>query len=232
MSNLSNAQWSKKRLLIGMVLICIVAAILCSGFHKHLSFNNIKSHSVWLRDYVENHYMRSVLLYMSTYFILIMCCMPGIAFLSLIGGFLFGVIPATIFTNIAATTAATLFFFMMRYMIGVYVQLKFAHRLVGFNAMIEKRGWLFLLALRLFPMIPFFTINLLASLTKIRPTVFMWTTAVGIIPSTLIFTFAGRQLGTLVEFRQIFSFPILAALGALIALIGMSYLINRYYKIF
>lgn len=229
---MSNKEWSKKRLWLGVILVLILAIACYCGVPQNLTFAQVKANSLRLHTYVQQQYAWSVFLYICTYISVVLCCLPGIALLNVIGGFVFGVAPTLVFAIFAATTGAIAIFFMMRYMIGAYVQMRFARRLEGFNSMVEKRGWLFLLMLRLFPMLPFFTINLLASMTKIKVSIFIWTTAVGIIPSTLVFAFAGKQLGSLLEFRQLFSLPILAALFALVVMVSVSYLLNRRYKFF
>jgi len=52
-----------------------------------------------------------------------------------------------------------------------------------------------LLLIRLVPAVPFFVANLLPALVGVRFRTFLWTTAVGIIPGGIVFTWIGVGLG-------------------------------------
>ncbi|WP_435660939.1 TVP38/TMEM64 family protein [Leisingera caerulea] len=84
------------------------------------------------------------------------------------------------------------------------------------DAWTEERGALALLAARLVPVIAFNLINYAAGLTRVRLWTFVWTTALGILPVTLLSTWFGAQMLDL-------DWPLLAAVsaGLLIALLAM-----------
>lgn len=65
------------------------------------------------------------------------------------------------------------------------------------DRLVRSAGWPGLLALRLVPAVAFTAINWGAGLTSLRRWTFAWTTAVGIIPGTLLFTFTGSGFATL-----------------------------------
>lgn len=229
---MSNVRWSKKRLILAAVVIVFVIIIWSTGLHKKLTFENVKYNAVWLRDQVEHHYCWSAMVYLGTFITVIVCGLPATAVMNIIGGYLFGVIPGVIFVVIAATTGGTMFFLVVRYIIGSYLQSRFAAQLKKFNESWNERGWLFLLTLRCIPLVPFFMVTTLAGLTNVRPITFMWTTAVGIIPSALIFAYAGRQLGTINQLRDIFTVPVLSALILLLLLAGVSILVIGKRRVF
>lgn len=229
---MSNKSWSKKRLVVAVIVLIFIAVIWSTGLHKKLTFDQVKNNAVWLRDQVEHHYWWSVILYLAIFITVILCSLPAAALMNIIGGFLYGVIQGVFFVVIAATIGGTLFFLIVRYIIGNYLQSKFSTQLHNFNAMWKARGWLFLLMLRCIPLIPFFMVNILAGLTTISTTTFIWTTALGVIPTALIFTYAGRQLGTINELQDVFTIPILSALVLLLLFALLPVLFNRYRKIF
>ena len=84
------------------------------------------------------------------------------------------------------------------------------------DAWTEERGALALLAARLIPVIAFNLINYAAGLTRVRPWTFIWTTALGILPVTLLCTWFGARMLEM-------DWPVLAAVsaGLLIALFAM-----------
>jgi uncharacterized membrane protein YdjX (TVP38/TMEM64 family) len=152
--------------------------------------------------------------------------------MSIVGGFLFGVGNGIFYINISATLGATLFFLLVRYFIGSYVQVRYAAKLLSFNQMMRKKGWLFILTIRCIPLIPFFMVNMLAGLTALPIRTFMWTTSLGIVPTSVIFAYAGKEFTKLTSMRDIFSFPILVAVILLLMLVLIPVIVHRYRKIF
>jgi uncharacterized membrane protein YdjX (TVP38/TMEM64 family) len=119
--------------------------------------------------------------------------------LSLTYGWLFGFVPAVLVVTFASTSGATISFLLARYLIGDWVQRRFGDKLVWFNAAVERDGAFFLFTLRLVPAVPFWLVNLLAGMTKIRATTFWWVSQLGMLPGTLVFIYAGSQVATVQE---------------------------------
>jgi dihydrolipoamide dehydrogenase len=113
--------------------------------------------------------------------------------------------------SFAASIGATLAFLASRMVLRDWVQSKFGDRLAMINAGIEREGWFYLLTLRLIPLFPFFVINLLMGLTKIRTWTFYWASQIGMLPGTILYVYAGTQLG-----RFEVSFGLLLALSLLL----------------
>ncbi len=83
-------------------------------------------------------------------------------------------------------------FLFARYLLGQLLQDKYQLQLDRFNREMEASGSRYLLTLRLIPIFPFFLINFLSGLTRVPLKTFAWTTALGIIPGTIIFAYAGQ----------------------------------------
>lgn len=224
--------WSKKRLILGSVFIAAVIVAWKMGLHSYLSIENIQTHAAWLHQQVAEHYCRSVSIYMVTFIIVVISCLPGTAFMNIVGGFLFGVLSGVIYIVFAATVSATLFFYLVRYVIGSFIQERYQYRLTHFNRKIKESGWVYLLIVRCIPVIPFFMVNLFAGLTKISVRTYLWTTLVGVIPTAIIFAYAGQHLNKVTGWKDVFSVPILLALLLLITGALVPLIINRYRKIF
>lgn len=225
-------KWLNHRIIIGALIISLILVLWLSGIKNCLTFEQIKKNSMWLHQQVHEHYWRTVVLYISTFVVVVIACLPGAALMSIVGGYLFGVSFGVLYLTIGATLGAFLFFMFVRYVLGIYLQERYAHRLVKFNRLTQKKGWLFLLMLRCLPLVPFAMVNLLAGLTTIKTFTFLWVTAVGVIPTGIIFTFAGRQLATINSFSDIFTPSIIGSLVLLMVVVILPVLINRYRKIF
>ncbi|SNS77863.1 Uncharacterized membrane protein YdjX, TVP38/TMEM64 family, SNARE-associated domain [Anaerovirgula multivorans] len=182
-----------------IVIIVILFILVFSLIHyldltKILSFENLKSYKILLKNFVHNHYFVSLLSYIVIYIIIATLGVPVAIILSLLGGFLFGVSKAVLFINISATIGATITFLLSRHYIGSWVQNKYKKNLSSFNKSLQENGKYYLLSIRLVPVFPFILINLLCGLTNISTKDFIWTTSIGIIPSSIIYAYAGVNL--------------------------------------
>lgn len=65
------------------------------------------------------------------------------------------------------------------------------------DRLVASAGWSGLLTLRLIPAVAFTAINWAAGLTQIKRGTFLWTTAIGILPGAIVFTWSGSGLAAL-----------------------------------
>ena len=94
--------------------------------------------------------------------------LPGAAVLTLAEGGLFGLVVGTVAVSFASTIGATLACLVSRFFLREWVQSKFGDKLATINNGVEKEGAFYLFSLRLVPIFPFFVINLLMGLTRMR----------------------------------------------------------------
>lgn len=201
----------KKEIIIGIGIVILFFFIRAMGWHQYFSLESIKSNKEMLLQSVQAHYAIAVVTFIIVYILSVSLSLPGATVLTLSGGFLFGAILGVIYVNIGATIGATVIFILARYLIGSKLQNKYQDKLNTFNAELKEKGYLYMLTLRLIPLFPFFLINILAGLTNLPLRTFIWTTAVGIFPGSLVYTFAGKQLGTIHSLKDIFTPQIFAA---------------------
>lgn len=220
------------RIFFGSLFLMCIGYIWYSGFYKYLSFEQMKAHSFWLHKQVYFHYWNMVFLYLITYTAIIVCCLPGAGFMSIIGGFLFGFFKGLLYIMIGANIGAFSSFLIVRYLVGEYVQNKYKIKLQNINTRIEKRGWYYLVLIRCIPLVPFFIVNVAIGLTRIRLFTFLWTTIIGIIPTSVIFAYTGKQLATILKLEDILSWQMLFAFIVLVLIVLIPTLIAQRYKIF
>ena len=201
----------KIRLGIGIGLIVFIILLRFSGVGSYFKFEHLKEHRESLQNMVQKHYTSSVFLYIILYAFLVSLSVPTSALLTVTGGFLFGTIPGLMYTNIGATTGAVISFVLFRYFLGSIVQKKYKAKLEGFNNAVEEQGTYYLVVVHFLAFVPFVLINILASFTNISLWTFIWTTAVGIIPGSLVYSDAGSQLATIDSLKDIFSIHIVVA---------------------
>jgi uncharacterized membrane protein YdjX (TVP38/TMEM64 family) len=74
------------------------------------------------------------------------------------------------------------------------VQRRFGGKLAAINRGIEKEGAFYLFSLRLIPLIPFEAINFTMGVTPMPLRTFYWVSQAGMLPATIVFVNAGREL--------------------------------------
>lgn len=172
-----------------------VAAFFYFDLWALLSFEYLKQNRDRLLDYTHANYATAVLIFIGVYIAQTAFSLPGGLILTLAGGFLFGSVLGTVFVNIGATTGATLAFLAARYVLRDWVESKFGDKLNAIQSGFAQNAASYLLTLRLIPLFPFFLVNLAAGITRVKTGVYVASTALGIIPGSFVYAYAGRQLG-------------------------------------
>ena len=127
------------------------------------------------------------------------CFVPFPAELVALGaGALFGVAAGAALVWLGAMLGAALSFALARRLGRPFVAAMLSQKgLAKLDAWTERQGTVSLLAARLAPVVAFNLVNYAAGLTAVRWPVFLWTTAVGIVPITLICATFGATMRTL-----------------------------------
>jgi uncharacterized membrane protein YdjX (TVP38/TMEM64 family) len=216
-----------KRLTLLVIIVGLIIGLRFIGIGSQLTLENLQANAARLRDFSDGHFIISVIAFILIYIIVTGFSLPGALILTLAGGFLYRTLLAAVFVNIGATAGATLAFVFARYIAGTWIQQKYADKLSGFNAELEKNGPGYLLTMRLIPVFPFFLINLFAGLTRIPLRTFVWTTSLGILPGSLVYAYAGQQLGNIHNVKDIFTTRILIAFLLLAGLAILPIIIRK-----
>ncbi len=156
-----------------------------------------------------------VLAYFVVFALLTALCLPGAAALMLLAGAGFGLTWGSLLATLASTAGACLTMLGARYLLRHRVESRWAARLHQVNQGLQAQGAMYLLSLRLLPVIPFVPLNLISGLTRLPVWTFFWASAVGMLPGTVVYVYAGTQLATVRSVEQLWSRNLLAALAAL-----------------
>jgi uncharacterized membrane protein YdjX (TVP38/TMEM64 family) len=215
------------KIAIALALVVPLAIAYYTGIGDHLNLDSLKLHKNLLHTFVAEHYLRSVCYFIIAYILVGAFSFPFASLATITGGFLFGTPLGMLYTNIGATLGGIVAFLSYRYLFGNWVREHYGHRLVVFNHEIEHNGPWYLVMIRLIAVIPFFVANALASVAPISLETFIWTTSLGIIPASLVYSYAGEQLDTISSLRDVFSVRVISAFVLLALLTGASILIRK-----
>lgn len=215
---------NRGKIFFGLVFFTIIIVGYIFDFNKILSFDTIKATYQDIQILINKNYI----LYYSAFFILYIVvtafALPISLIKTLLAGALFGFWPGLILVSFASSIGSTFCFLFSRYALRAYIQKRFSNYLEKINKGIETDGWLYLLFLRLSPIFPFFIINLVFGLTKMKTLEFYVVSQIGMFIATAIFVNAGVQISNLNSLEEILSFKIVASL----TVIGLFPLIVKY----
>jgi uncharacterized membrane protein YdjX (TVP38/TMEM64 family) len=214
------------KIVVALLFLSAIGAFFFFDLKTYLSLDTLKDNRDSLLVFTQDHYVPAVVLFILIYVLQTSFSLPGATIMTLAGGFLFGSLWGPLYVNIGATTGATLAFLAARYLFHQWVERKFGDRLGPIQDGFAKNAFSYLLTLRLIPFFPFFLVNLLSGLTRVKVSTYVVATAVGIIPGSAVYAFAGRQLGTINSLSELVSPRLLLAFS----LLGLLMLIPVIYR--
>jgi uncharacterized membrane protein YdjX (TVP38/TMEM64 family) len=186
--------------LIAVVLLA-VAAYFAIG-HGGISLEALVRHRASIDAVVTEHWVLAVLAYIALYIATVALSVPGATFLTVSGGFLFGLAVGASAAVIGATIGATLIFLVARTALGEPLLRRAGPRATQLAQGFRDDAFSYLLFLRLVPAFPFFLVNLVPAFAGVRLVPFVAATALGIIPGALVFAFAGTGLDSVISAQQ------------------------------
>lgn len=227
---LSSRFGGKLLLLLGLVA---VGGFIYWQFGESLSLEKLAEREEQLREYqAANPWFVYGIAFLS-YVAVTGLSLPGATALTLVFAWYFGFANALVLVSFASTSGATLAFVLSRYLLGSSIQERFGDRLASFNAALEREGAFYLFTLRLIPAVPFFVINAVMGLTKLRTWTFWWVSQVGMFPGTVVYVYAGSRVPNLQALADqginaVFTPQQMAQIIGAFVLLGLFPLVARY----
>ncbi len=199
-----NIQLVKKILLLA-VIGGLVAAFFLFDVNRYFSLSYLKeSREMFAAFYAENTVL-TIALYVLAYITVTALSLPGAAIMTLAGGAMFGFVIGLVAVSFASSIGASLAFLASRYLLRGWVEKKLGDRLQAVNDGIEKEGAFYLFSLRLIPVFPFWVINLLMGMTRMRLFTYYWVSQAGMLAGTAVYVNAGKELGNIDSLSGILS---------------------------
>jgi len=204
--------------IIAALLLAGIAAFFALDLGRYLSLGFVKDSHAWLADLYGRQPALVALAFFAVYVATAALSLPGAAILTLAGGAIFGLIGGTLLVSFASAIGATLAMLASRHLFQGLVRERFGKRLGAVDKGIEKDGAFYLFTLRLIPVLPFFMLNLLMGLTRVKTWTFYWVSQLGMLAGTIVYVNAGTQLANIDSLADVVS-PRLIASFALLALL-------------
>ena len=194
-----------KKILILMAFIVLIALFFALNLGRFFSLDFIKAQQASFGAVYGEKPVLVTLVFFAVYVLITALSLPGAAIMTLAAGASFGLVWGTVVVSIASTLGATLAMLAARYLLRDSIEKRFGPKLAEVNKGIEKEGGLYLFTLRLVPLIPFFALNLLMGLTKMKTWTFFWVSELGMFAGTVAYVNAGTEIAKITSLRSVLS---------------------------
>ncbi len=184
----------KAKIALAAVIIALIAAFFLFDLQQYFSLEYLKSQKDALNALYNDKPWLVAGLFFLLYVAFAALALPAATILTLAGGAIFGFWAGVLLVSFASSIGATLAFIFTRFLFHDSIQSKFGDRLEAVNKGIEKEGAFYVFGLRLVPLFPFFVINSLLALTKLKVWTFYWASQIGMLAATAVYVNAGTQI--------------------------------------
>src|SRR5690348_123287 len=203
MSGASPSGSGLARRLLPLVAVLAVAGVVYWAVGRgSLSLTTLIRHREAVDAFVRDHAVAALLAYLGIYIVTVALSVPGATFLTLTGGFLFGVWTGAAASALGATLGATVIFLVARTALGEPLLACAGPRAAELARGFREDAFSYLLFLRLVPAFPFFLVNLVPAFAGVRLAPFVAATALGVIPASIVYSLAGTTLDAIIAAQQ------------------------------
>ncbi|MEO1553336.1 MAG: VTT domain-containing protein [Pseudomonadota bacterium] len=200
------------------------------GVFQYLSLDTLREQQDVLKGFVSENLILAVAIFIAVYAAATLFMLPGALWVTIAGGFLFGLVGGSLATIAGATLGASMLFFAAKTSIGSALRQRAGPFMTKMEAGFNESPFSYMFALRLIPVVPFPVANIAPALLGAKYREYVITTALGIVPGVVAYTWIGHSVGASLDpdatqdlFGVVANFiPAFAALGV-VALIPVAY---------
>lgn len=200
-----------KKILLLLAIAALLASVFAFDLTQYLSLEVLKEQQQYLTQLFADYPLQIFAVYFVIYVLTTALSLPGATILTLGAGAVFGLGWGLLLASFASSLGAFLSFLSARFILRDWVQDTFGERLKAINRGVERDGAFYLLSLRLVPLFPFFVINLVMGLTKIKSWTFYWVSQLGMLLGTAVYVNAGTQLAQISGLGDVVSVDLIGA---------------------
>jgi uncharacterized membrane protein YdjX (TVP38/TMEM64 family) len=178
-----------------LVIVAGLGAAIALGLHKQLSFETLRAQRETLTAFVAAQPVAAVAIFLGVYIAFTALMIPGALWITIAGGFLFGLAGGSAATAVGATLGATLLFLVARTSLGEPLRRRAGPFLKKLEAGFQENPFSYMLTLRFLPVVPFPVANIAPAVLGAKLPAYVITTALGILPGVVAYTWIGSGLG-------------------------------------
>ncbi len=185
--------------LLGIALVAFFA----SGLYQRLTLDELALQYSDLTSFLEANFWLSVVVTCAIYLGATAASFPAAWLLTVAIGMVFGWATGAAIVVVGATLGASVLFFAARSLLENFFRERAGDKLNVMAHGFRNNAVSYMLFLRLAPIFPFIMVNVVPAILGVRFSVFFFTTAFGIIPGTIAYSFAGEGLRSIISERAI-----------------------------
>jgi len=186
-----------KRFLPLFLVIGALALVFAMGWNRYLSLDTLREHGGELRALAREHYLLTLLALILVFAALTASVVPGVVFITLTAGYLFGPWVGGVATAFAATLGALGIYAVGRTALGERLRQR-AEADKGLMKRIcegvDQNTFQYVLVARLVVTVPFHLINVAAGVMAAPLKPYVAATFVGLLPAHVIYCWIGSGL--------------------------------------
>jgi len=194
-----------RQLLLLLLLAGAVLAFVALDLARFVSLAYLKESQTTFAALFDESPLLVAAGFFTLYVLVAALSLPGATILTLAGGATLGFFWGTLLVSFASTIGATLAMLSGRYLLRSATEKRFAGRLESFHEGLRRDGVFYLFSLRVMPAVPFFALNLLMGLTRMKTWTFYWVSQLGMLAGTLVYVNAGTQIGQIDSLSAVLS---------------------------
>ncbi len=184
-----------------ILLLAVLAGFFASGLNQRLTLDELALNYAGLSAFVAENTVVAVLATTVLYLVAVAASFPAAWLLTVAVGVVFGWVVGTGIVVVGATLGASVLFLAARSLLADFYRAKAGVRLQLMAEGFRGNAVNYMLFLRLAPVFPFLLVNVVPAVLGLRFSTYFWTTAVGIIPGTIVYAYAGEGLRSLISIR-------------------------------
>ena len=183
-----------RRLLPVAVIVGALIAFFATGANEYLSLDALRENQAALDAWISARFAVALLLFVLAYAALVAISFPGASFLTIAGGFLFGLWAGTAGVVIGATAGAVLLYLAARTVFGDSLRSKAGGFVEKMRRGFEEDELSYMFILRLVPLFPFWAVNIAGGIIGVSLRNYTLGTALGIIPGSFVYVSIGNGI--------------------------------------
>ncbi|MCJ2082874.1 TVP38/TMEM64 family protein [Methylobacterium sp. J-090] len=184
------------------LLVMASLAILVSGVAHLLDLDRLLASRAWLSAAVAENPIQAMAVAALAYVGAVVVSVPASLFLTVLCGFLFGIVPGALIAVASASTGAAIVFSIGRGPASELLRRRAGPRLAGLAAGFRRDAFGYIAFLRLLPIFPFWLTNLAPAAFGVPLRTFLLATIVGLSPGALVYATTGAAIEDVVATHE------------------------------
>jgi uncharacterized membrane protein YdjX (TVP38/TMEM64 family) len=180
--------------MVGLLSVGAVSAVFL-GVNDSIGIDLLRQHQDVLINFVTSKPVVAGVLFTMIYALVVATSVPGLAVLTMVGGYLFGWWLGAIYTMIAATIASTIIFLLARSAFGAAMRERAGPMIQRFARGFKESALSYVFIMHLVPIFPYMVVTTLPAACGVPLHIYMFSAFFGILPATILLSRVGAGLG-------------------------------------